>query len=974
MDDGISDSDKKHWIDNKVKDDYARALTHHTRHFSADLADLRPFHIGYKDYLSTGGQIEKTVLEAARMMVDVLPAMLESRVSTRSQKSADLLINAIENGFPAEESFASALQLLSEDREIQEGTERILGYLFAPRNSHLAMARRAASPIQSSQPKWSLKWQESVPNNRNNVQKKIEGKQETTPVHTTPISEEPVKRLILTMSSKVSTPAQHQESDEPSKFIKSASTVGSSPNTHSSRDSLLDSSISSITTTDDDPTTIKETQADHKDRKSYKIVLKYRPGRLLSQMVAEESSPVTDRRSSGRLRKPTSKAQEIPGFGICQPPRNNKSSTEAIIEFEESSKLPDTAFSNFKSPPHPETPSKEAVASPKISSTGSDNSRPAPINEDDDTIVIADVQDSPRRVLRRERKPTAKALEAKESEIETNEEKSPVRKRSASPVGPPVRKSARISSTDSRVSSNLPFSASFPEQVTDSKNENSIMADSLPKANQVTDTLPDNTDSHETTYARPNTRSAKKRATMEGTVKSDTDRLQQVTDHKHNKANSAQSCGLSCLSPVSRILVFAQLAAEYPDSKKTRDSKRATSFEEWLEAACTAHCECSRLKNTDYLEPDSAALEQALIPNTVLATPDSDPPLTSYQAMPNSQNIEDSPVVTSVSNNSSNREPKLGNHFTHNLINRSPSGTDLQQSPMHGTKTTDTFPGKDHSTIPISSNLRASGEPRDLMSVRQQARARGIAYTLAMNYDEIKSLIDADDRLKCEGHRSNPFAPLMKQNIEPFPSTTNGNRFVSIAPTPKFGESRYGNPLKRDRSYTFEFETGNDGASNKRARTSLPSTSTVGTNQRNSEKATHSHRDKRSPYVGANGPISWLDAIAKMLSAPHLVDQAMSASRPRSTPIVDSRKEFNSRKQSFSLVGKGKDISVGSSRLSSLSMPPPPRPKSSSTILTQTKTSPVSKSTTSPLLTPKLGTSTVSSQPHNTTVSLNLDG
>ena len=142
--------ERKRFVDERVKDDYGRLLGRQTAQFADALAHLDPFRVGHSDDFVASNlahfNLHHPYVQAGKLLLDVLPALAESQVSDRSQRAADALLSALENGIPDEGSFFSFIDSMSDDETIQRGIDKVLGQLLNARAEDRRGSRSQASP------------------------------------------------------------------------------------------------------------------------------------------------------------------------------------------------------------------------------------------------------------------------------------------------------------------------------------------------------------------------------------------------------------------------------------------------------------------------------------------------------------------------------------------------------------------------------------------------------------------------------------------------------------------------------------------------------------------------------------------------------------------------------------------------------------------------------------------------------------
>ena len=127
------------YIRRRIRDDFTRLMTRQTKVFADEISKLEPFQVGFSQKcfpatnLASGSDVN--LVTAGTLLVNVLPALAEKEVSRTSQLAADALIHALETGSLSPESFFDAVAILAENRQILEGSGRILAQLFSRSSS-----------------------------------------------------------------------------------------------------------------------------------------------------------------------------------------------------------------------------------------------------------------------------------------------------------------------------------------------------------------------------------------------------------------------------------------------------------------------------------------------------------------------------------------------------------------------------------------------------------------------------------------------------------------------------------------------------------------------------------------------------------------------------------------------------------------------------------------------------------------------
>jgi hypothetical protein len=142
--------DRKRFVDERVRDDYGRLLGRQTTQFADSMVQLAPFRVGHSNDFVTSNlprfDIQNPYVQAGKLLLDVLPALAETRVSEQSQKAADALLYALDHGNPDEGSFFNFIEVLSDDEIIQQGIDKVLGQLLNARPEDRRVSRSQAVP------------------------------------------------------------------------------------------------------------------------------------------------------------------------------------------------------------------------------------------------------------------------------------------------------------------------------------------------------------------------------------------------------------------------------------------------------------------------------------------------------------------------------------------------------------------------------------------------------------------------------------------------------------------------------------------------------------------------------------------------------------------------------------------------------------------------------------------------------------
>ncbi|KAJ9606147.1 hypothetical protein H2200_009108 [Cladophialophora chaetospira] len=324
------------------------------------------------------------------------------------------------------------------------------------------------------------------------------------------------------------------------------------------------------------------------------------------------------RRASGRARKLTAKAVALNGSRSYSPPIE-----DTIVIGETSPKRRHS--SNNKSSPVPSSPkndSEETQVLQQIPETpakpqenGIRTSSPEVMVQDEAPAPVFETTASRRHSLR-EKKPTAKVL----SEPATTHK----RPSTDDFEEAPARKSTRLSYSGARVPSKLRYSVSSDSS--EFQPENEAEKPQAPETPAVTKSkiiilkLKQQSDK----FALPTQPKANSHSTLDkGKPKRGPGRPRKTPKEAANKPESRPrpedltgSCNLSCLSPSSRLLAFAQIALQMPDDEEEDVDVVPGGVHDWRMYTQT-WCQCDQGQQTRTNSTDSVELARALMPNTV---------------------------------------------------------------------------------------------------------------------------------------------------------------------------------------------------------------------------------------------------------------------------------------------------------------------------------------------------------------------
>ncbi|KIV77527.1 hypothetical protein PV11_09317 [Exophiala sideris] len=477
-----------------------------------------------------------------------------------------------------------------------------------------------------------------------------------------------------------------------------------------------------------------------------------------SQSNAEHES----RRSSGRVRKPTAKAQALNGSRSYSPPLSDTIVIGSSSQKEDSpvpEQAPPAAVQPTdtaqKTPPAPEIP--ETPATSKVNGTVTPSKTPI---ENDETLLTT-VESPSRRASRRERKPTAKVLE-----ISSSAQKRPATEEED--VRP--RKSARISHSGARVPSKLRYSLSSATEEDVMIDDDKVEIGETPKKSKMivlkSKRLSEvNDPSQSPVVEKPqppsSRRESKRKVRVDEPSKENTvivpparaANIRPIIDLKN-------TCNLSCLEPSSRLLAFAEIARQMPDAEVDDTEVMPGSVHDWR-AYTGQWCECNKVQPAVAAPIDSEELARALLPNTVAGSSKYEPiDLTESQpqATPEAELLS-TPVNTilrasdaerlsllyaappvdaeSRDRNSLSAGPSVLRELSFSAPQARPSGPRHQMNTMMYPPPTSSTP------LPARNSYeeRIRRDHENLTSIRQRAAAKRIQWTFNMTFDEIQALI-----------------------------------------------------------------------------------------------------------------------------------------------------------------------------------------------------------------------------------------
>ncbi|KIW82875.1 hypothetical protein Z517_02118 [Fonsecaea pedrosoi CBS 271.37] len=475
------------------------------------------------------------------------------------------------------------------------------------------------------------------------------------------------------------------------------------------------------------------------------------------------------RRASSRVRKPTAKAQALGGTKRYSPP---PSGTIIIGRLSPEPTPSSSKEPLSKSPAPKETPEK-AQPPPKVLQTPSaanvnGTQTPSPTKVAGREVPVSAVETPSRRTSQRERKPTAKVL----SETVVSQK----RPATDEAQDAPARKSARLSHSAARVPSKLRYSISA---------ENSEV-DDVVEVEQAPE--PDDTSTEKSKIVvlkskrlaevfgpppKPKPKPKPKLESSSPASKRKSKRRSQrlianpeepVAEPGPDPLEIPGSCDLTCLSPSSRLLAFAEIALQMPDGEDENEKTVPGSVYDWR-MYTQVWCQCEKDEDANSDRTDSVELARALMPNPVSSGTIFDPiDLTSPN--PLEPELLSAPVNTILRATDAERLSQLYTPPSHNS-SQTPNGTPAPSG--MGTRNdfgagasyrpSETYspvyeaPNHNIISIPHSAATRRTYEDRlrddhnALTDIRKRAAARGISWSFNMTFDDIHALImEAEER------------------------------------------------------------------------------------------------------------------------------------------------------------------------------------------------------------------------------------
>ncbi len=465
----------------------------------------------------------------------------------------------------------------------------------------------------------------------------------------------------------------------------------------------------------------------------------------------ESNADQSNRRASGRVRKPTAKAQALHHTKSISPPLSDtivigsSSTVEEQSQHKEPSPSPTPVNeTNVVTPPAPEVPETPATASVNDATVTLES--PERTAEADTSVI-----ESPsRRQSRRDRKPTAKVLEIA----------STAQKRAATEVPDArPRKSARISYSGANIPSKLrqSLSSTADEEAVDDKESETAEPPKKSKIIILKIRKPSEVSGADQSLAAKKTRSPPSRRPRRK-VKHDRASVKDAAP-AIPAVQIPPACDLFCLPPAARIVAFGQIALQMPDDDDDDEADvLAGSAQDWR-TYVWQWCQCKKSQPLKTTRTNSEELARALLPNTVSDGTKANPvDLTDSATTPEAELLS-APVNTILRASDAERLSKLfATPNTESSIISSNNSPSLSAEPSFSTsQTTASAPRRrvlrDGSSqfispaLPASNPLKRTYEDRlredhqALTNIRKRADARGIPWSFNMTYEDIHALI-----------------------------------------------------------------------------------------------------------------------------------------------------------------------------------------------------------------------------------------
>ncbi|KIW71898.1 hypothetical protein PV04_00126 [Phialophora macrospora] len=586
------------------------------------------------------------------------------------------------------------------------------------------------------------------------------------------------------------------------------------------------------------------------------------------------------RRSSGRVRKPTAKAVALHGSKSYSPPLS-----DAIVIGEtpprrrrsshrEHSPTPSVPKEEPKDASDeleiPETPTKTMANSVRTTP-------PAAAVQDEAPESTVETTPSRRHSLR-EKRPTAKVA----SESPTAQ-KRPATDESE---GAPLRKSARLSYSSARVPSKLRYSVPIETPKAHDAGEaegGEVLETPVAKKSKVivlkirpqfrlSNSPTQGTEKESSIASKGRPRRASER--QKSAAKEVSTMSESRPRPRPHPAEGTASCDLSCLTPSSRLLAFAQIALQMPDEEDENEEAVPGSVHDWR-MYTQAWCQCDQAQPFKPKRTNSAELALALMPNTVAQvkkddyvdlsksqTPESDLLLTPVNTILRASDAErlsqlyTGPGVPTASQTPLGLPAASGKHPTNELpvfaVSQPPQmPVSMSENPQRHSPLPPPLPPRHPHFTRRTYEDRLRDDYHALGDLRKKASARGIPWTYNQTFEDINALImEAEEREQQTQYRQQAINPptvlarMQESTSDARPSPTGFG--VLLPPKGSTFVQRTANapPQRRDSSAAPTSTNGAAGSGNQGAKPSKISV-VAGANPANPSKARRPSSPKR---------------------------------------------------------------------------------------------------------------------------------
>lgn len=486
------------------------------------------------------------------------------------------------------------------------------------------------------------------------------------------------------------------------------------------------------------------------------------PMKSRSTTSSKQSPEPGKRRASGRLRKPTAKAQALTGDQI--------SPSQLLDTIVIGGSPPRKPADHVDDDDQPTKPPSDEITVPNPSIEVEIPETPTQVVNDNATFINGEeghdvlsatsttFQESPsRRHSQRERKPTAKVLETSPNSL----------KRSAPDAqDEPPRKSARVSYSGAKVPSKLRYSVSSASTEAPSPDNNEI-ADPIPgkKSKIVVLKFPSRTDVAKAKSTGGATalkikRNPPRRARKSTNREEGSTPISKKPSTTLTVPDQEPACLLSCLSPSSRLFAMAQIAAMMPDSDDEDGEVVPGSDQDWRVYAARM-CQCHNIQDGKSSRTNSVDLQRALEPNplsegtqfvpiqlSASPTPESDlltTPVNTILKAGEAQRVKElfsSSATMSVSNSFSTPDNNSRAHIQ-KRVSMPLAGHSSEGIRFNGNAPSTTPRTRGFSSVPGKSSYedRLQRDHLALSEIRKRAAMKGIRWNFNMTVEDIHDLI-----------------------------------------------------------------------------------------------------------------------------------------------------------------------------------------------------------------------------------------